>query len=72
MVVCSDCYYSNSAQVNLNNLTVYEGKCSALLTTHHSLQKTFCNINFRGGSGIYKIVRPGSGCGHPIMCVTSC
>ena len=25
----------------------------------------------RGGSGIQKMVRPGSGCGHPVMCVTS-
>ena len=22
----------------------------------------------RGGSGIKKMVRPGSGCGHPVMC----
>ena len=23
---------------------------------------------YRGGSGILKMVRPGSGCGHPVMC----
>ena len=27
---------------------------------------------YRGGSGIKKMVRPGSGCGHPVMCATSC
>ena len=26
----------------------------------------------RGGSGIQKMVRPGSGCGHPVLCVTRC
>ena len=29
-------------------------------------------ILVRGGSGIQKMVRPGSGCGHPVMCATSC
>ena len=26
----------------------------------------------RGGSGIQKRVRPGSGCGYQVMCATSC
>ena len=29
-------------------------------------------VYHRGGSGIQKMVRPGSGCGHPVMRVTSC
>ena len=29
-------------------------------------------LECRGGSGIQKMVRPGSGCGQSVMCATSC
>ena len=29
-------------------------------------------VTHRGGSDIQKVVRPGSGCGYPVMCATSC